>query len=52
MRDRAQALQSLFTRLESILNPSAENIKIQEVIREIVKEAYEFTIATDLSAAL
>lgn len=52
VRDRARALQSLFTRLESISNPSAENIEIQEVIGEIVKEAYEFTIATDLSAAL
>jgi hypothetical protein len=52
MRDRARALQSLFTRLKSILNLFAENIEIQEVIKEIIKEAYEFTIITDLSVAL
>ena len=48
----AQTLQSLFNQLESISDPSAENIEIQEVIGEIVKAAYDFTIATNLSAAL
>jgi hypothetical protein len=52
VRDRARALQSLFTRLENIPDSSAENIEIREVIEEIVKKAYEFTMATNLSAAL
>ena len=52
MRDGAQALQNLFTRLERVSDPSPENIEIQEVIGEIVKAAYDFTIATHLDAAL
>jgi hypothetical protein len=51
-RDRARTLQVLFTRLERMSNIDAGNMEAQDVIREIVKEAHEFTLVTDLKAAL
>jgi hypothetical protein len=51
-RDRARALQALFTRLERISDITAAKTEVQELIREIVEEAHEFTVATDLQAAL
>jgi hypothetical protein len=42
----------LFTRLESILDPHVEEVEVQKVLGEIVKEAYEFTRKNDLSKAL
>jgi hypothetical protein len=52
VREGAQALQVLFTRLESILDPRAKEVEVQKVLGEIVKEAYEFTRENDLSIAL
>jgi hypothetical protein len=52
VREGAQALQVLFTRLESILDPHAEEVEVQKVLGEIVKEAYEFTKENDLSITL
>ena len=51
VRDRARALEALFTRLERISDPSAETAEVQEVLGEIVKEAHEITMA-DLGFAL
>jgi hypothetical protein len=52
VRDRAQALQALFTRLERIPDLSAGTAEIQEILEEIVMEAHEITTAADLSLAL
>jgi hypothetical protein len=38
--------------LKVILGPPSEAIVLQEVLAEIVKEAYEFTTAANLSTAL
>lgn len=54
-RRRVRDLQSLFARLESIINPTAEIIKadgVVEVVGEIVKQVHAFSLATDLSRAL
>jgi hypothetical protein len=51
-RDRARNLQVLFTKLEKISDLDAEKIGAQRLIGEIVEEAYEFSVATDLQAAL
>ena len=48
-RGRAEALQSLFTRLESIPHLSTSDIQAQEVIRNIVYTAHKFTEEIDLS---
>ncbi|TVY14781.1 hypothetical protein LARI1_G007475 [Lachnellula arida] len=52
IKDGAQSLQALFTRLESILDPHAQGVELLEVLGEIVKEAYKFTKENDLSTAL
>ena len=52
VRNGAQALQALFTRLESILDPNTEKAEILELLGEIVKEANELTKENDLSTAL
>ena len=54
-RRRVQDLQSLFARLESIIDPSAEIIEVEgvvEVVGEIVKQIHAFSLATDLGLAL
>ncbi len=54
-RRRVQYLQSLFARLESITDPSAEIIEVEgvmEVVGEIVKQIHAFSLATDLGLAL
>lgn len=52
VRDRARALQALFTRLERISDPSGGTAEVQEILEEIVMEAHEITTAADLSLAL
>lgn len=45
-------LQSLFTRLESIPDPSTSDTQVQEIIRNIVLTAHKLTVEIDLSEAL
>jgi hypothetical protein len=51
VRDTARALQTLFSRLERIFDPSTGTAEAQEILEEIVMEAHEIT-AADLSLAL
>lgn len=51
VRDRARALQTLFSRMERIFDPSTGTAEAQEILEEIVMEAHEIT-AADLSLAL
>jgi hypothetical protein len=52
LRDAARALQVLFVGLENILDPLSEEVDIQRVLGEIVKEAYKLTKENHLSTAL
>lgn len=51
-REKMQALQVLFARLEGISNLRGNRNEAEEVLAKIVKAAYEFTKATDLASAL
>ncbi|EPE34262.1 hypothetical protein GLAREA_07275 [Glarea lozoyensis ATCC 20868] len=51
-RGRAEALQSLFTRLESIPHLSAGDIQVQEVVQNIVYTAHKLTEEIDLSEVI
>jgi hypothetical protein len=51
-RNRAHSLEALFNRLESISDLNSSKIKVQSIVEEIVKEAYEFTLEIDLTAGL
>jgi hypothetical protein len=42
----------MFARLENIPNLAVEEIELQAVLGEIVKKAHEYSMATDLNAAL
>jgi hypothetical protein len=50
--NKVVALQVLFEKLQSMSGMDARGIHGQEVICNIVKEAHEFTLATDLDTAL
>jgi hypothetical protein len=52
LKDRAQSLQDLFSKLEAISNVNSNIAEVHEVIGEIVKQAHELTVASDLSEAL
>ncbi|KAH8671923.1 hypothetical protein BGZ60DRAFT_527361 [Tricladium varicosporioides] len=49
MRDGAETLQVLFTKLESIRGPQVAETEILHILEEIVKEVYEFNLRNDLS---
>ena len=51
-REKMQALQALFARLEGISNLRANKDEAEEVLAKIVKAAYDFTKATDLASVL
>jgi hypothetical protein len=51
MRGRAQALETLFARLEGIPDKSTSAAEIREVLEEIIRKAHEFP-ASDLVIAL
>ncbi|KFY42047.1 hypothetical protein V494_02643 [Pseudogymnoascus sp. VKM F-4513 (FW-928)] len=52
LKDGARALENLFGKLEAIPNVDSNVVEAHEVIGEIVKQAHELTIASDLSEAL
>lgn len=52
LKDRAQSLQDLFSKLEAISNVNSNIAEVHEVIGEIVKQAHKLTVASDLSEAL
>ena len=48
-------MQNLFTKLKSMIDYNAEIIKVEkvvEVVGEMVKQIYAFSLATDLGPAL
>jgi hypothetical protein len=51
-RDKLVALQVLFERLERMSDIASRMNEAQELVGNIVKEAHEFSMATDLIAAL
>jgi hypothetical protein len=51
-RDRAQVLEVLYTRLEAIPDVRADRKEAEEALAAIVKAAYDFTQATELSSVL
>lgn len=52
LKDGAQALQDLFSKLEAISNVNSDIAEAHEVIGEIVKQTHELNVASDLSEAL
>jgi hypothetical protein len=52
LNDRTGDLQDLFTKLEGISDINTERAQAHDLIGEIVKQAHEFTLATNLSGAL
>jgi len=52
LRGRANELQVLSTKLESLVNLDVEIYPIQETLMEIVTQAYELTSTSNLGAAL
>ncbi len=51
-REKMQALQASFARLEGISNLRGNRNEAEELLAKIVKAAYEFTKTTDLASAL
>jgi hypothetical protein len=51
-RSKAQELQSLFIRLERILDLNARMIEAEEVVRTIVRQLHAFSLSTNLGKAL
>jgi hypothetical protein len=45
-RDRARALYALFIKLESMSDLYAETGEVYEVVKEIIKQVYEFPLVT------
>ncbi|KFY04962.1 hypothetical protein O988_00372 [Pseudogymnoascus sp. VKM F-3808] len=52
LKDGAQALQNLFRELEAIPNVNSNIDEAHEVVGEIVKQAHELTVASNLREAL
>jgi OTT_1508-like deaminase len=52
LRNRANELQVLSTKLESLADLNVEIYPIQETLMEIVTQAYELTLTSNLGAAL
>jgi hypothetical protein len=52
LRAGTQTLQASSTRLESILDPDAEEVEVLKVLRNTLKEAHSLTRGNDLIMAL
>ena len=52
LREMARSLENLFVKLECISDPPANTSILQQILQEIVKGSYEFTIAANLGTVI
>ena len=52
LREMARSLEDLFVKLECTSDPSANTSILQQILQEIVKGSYEFTIAANLGTVI